>query len=99
MSGLADLWHGRLPLAAAFWTWAVLIGATVTVVTTGASLAVLAAGMPGGLALAIHLLAAPYNLVFAVGVWRSAARHDGDPHQAQAARIAVIAWAVLLTLV
>jgi hypothetical protein len=33
-----------------------------------------------------------------VGVWRSAARYDGPPLRAEAARIAVLAWAGLLVL-
>jgi len=98
MRALGDLWSGRLGLAEAFWTWAVLIGLTVNAVTTAASLAVIAADGPGGLALALHLLPLPFNTAIAVGVWRSSAAFDGEQQWADLARVAAIAWAALLTL-
>lgn len=98
MSALGDLWAGRLPLAEAFWKHAVLIGFAANVAATGGALAAVAADLPGVLALAIHLSPVPYTAACAVGVWRSAARYDGPPLRAEAARIAVLAWAGLLVL-
>ena len=99
MRTLADLWHGRLPLARAFWTHAVLIGLALNVAATGGMLAALAAGLPAALALAVHLSPLPYYLACAVGVWRSAAGHEGPPHEAELARAAVIVWVAVLLLV
>ncbi len=98
MRTLSALWSGRLPLGEAFWKYAVLIGAMVNLAATGGSLAVLAAGLPGALALGVHLLPLPYNAVIAVGVWRSAARYAGPRRHAEAACFAVLVWAALLTL-
>jgi hypothetical protein len=99
LRALGDLWSGRLGLAEAFWTWAVLIGLTVNMVFTGATLAVVATDGPALLALALHLAPVPYNLAIAVGVWRSAAAYDGERQWADLARAAVVAWAMFLTLV
>ena len=98
MRRLGNLWSGRLPLGQAFWIYAVFIGATVNIAATAAMLGALAAGLHGVLALTMHLSPLPYTAAFVVGVWRSAARHDGARHHAEAARIAVVAWAVVLTL-
>lgn len=98
MRQLGAFWHGRLSLGEAFWTYAVLIGAAVNIAATAASMTALAADLNGVLALAIHLSPLPYNVAIVVGVWRSAARHEGARHHAEAARCVVVAWAVLLTL-
>ncbi len=99
MRALADLWAGRLPLAVAFWTHAVLIGLAANAAATAASLAAVAADLPGGVALAIHLSPLPYTIACATGVWRSAARHKGPALQAEAARAAVLVWAGLMVLI
>jgi hypothetical protein len=99
MTRLGALWHGRLSLGEAFWIYAVLIGAAVNFTATAVFLAALAADLNGVLAVAIHLLPLPYNAAIVVGVWRSAACHTGSRVQAEAARAAVVAWAVLLTLI
>lgn len=98
MTRLGDLWHGRLPLGVAFWTCAVLTGATINVAATVAMMAALAADVPGLIALVIHLSPLPYNVAMVVGVWRSAAWHSASPHHAQTARIAVVVWAMLLSV-
>ena len=97
MSRLAALWAGRLPLARAFWGWAVLGGLAVNTVASALALAALAADLPGLLALGLHLAPAPYNIVIAVGVWRSAGHEADAARWRDAARLAVVAWAVLLT--
>ena len=97
MRALSDLWAGRLPLAAAFWTWAVLVGIAVNGLATAGTLAVLAADLPAALAVSVHLLPVPYNVACVVGVWRSAGRYGGPTYWAEAARIGVLVWAVAAT--
>ena len=95
---LLRLWRGDYPLPRAFWDHAIIYGSLANLTATIAALGLLATNAPGLLALAIFLIPAPYNLVAAVGVWRSAARYRGPPVWANAARIAVIIWAVIATL-
>lgn len=94
---LIDLWHGRIPLAIAFWHNAIIYGSLANLIATIAAYAVLAAGAPAALAITIFLLPAPYNIAVAVGVWRSAARYSGPKIWADLARIAVIVWAIVAT--
>jgi len=96
---LADLWAGRLPLAEAFWTHAVLIGLTVNIAATVASMGAIAAGLSSALALAVHLSPLPYTLACATGVWRSAARHTGPHFWPDMARFAVLVWSAFLVVV
>lgn len=98
MRRLADLWHGRLPLAEAFWVWAVCAGLILNVAATALMLAALAADLPGGVALAVHLVPAPYNVAVAIAVWRSAGRYEGPQFWADMARTGAIAWAICLML-
>jgi hypothetical protein len=99
MQALADLWNGRLPLAEAFWKHAVLIGMAINVAATAGMLAAVSAGLPGLVGLAIHLSPLPYVIVCTVGVWRSTTQHQGSPHTAELARVAVLVWAGLLVLI
>ena len=99
MRQLSALWRGQLPLGEAFWTYAVLIGAAVNIAATAGTMTALAADLNGILALAIHLLPLPYNAAMVVGVWRSAALHDGPRHHAEIARISVVIWAALLSFI
>ncbi|HUS54962.1 MAG TPA: hypothetical protein VMY41_13300 [Thermohalobaculum sp.] len=99
MRQLGALWRGALPLGEAFWIYAFLIGATVNIAATAAMLGALAANLNGVLALAIHLSSLPYNVAMVVGVWRSAAHHAGARHHAEAARISVAIWAVMLSVI
>jgi hypothetical protein len=95
---LLRLWRGQLPLSRAFWDNAIIYGTLANLLFTVLALGVLAAGGAGWLALAVFLVPLPYNVTTVVGVWRSAARYAGPPAWANAARIAVIVWAVLATL-
>jgi hypothetical protein len=95
---LGEFWSGRLGLAEAFWTWAVLIGAAVNAVATAGTFAVIAAGWPDALALGIHLSPLPFNGAIVVGVWRSARAYEGAHLWADLARTMVIVWAGVLTL-
>ena len=98
LARLADLWHGRLPLAEAFWVWAVGVGLALNLTTTTLMLAALAADLAAGVALAVHLLPAPYNVAVAVGVWRSAGRYEGPQVWADMGRAGAIAWAAFLMM-
>ena len=93
------LWNGRLPLARAFWEFAVLYGVLANLCATIAAFAVMSAGLPGALALLIFLLPVPYVVVAIVGVWRSAAAYRGPQYWAALARAAAVLWGILLVLV
>jgi hypothetical protein len=97
-SRLLQLWRGELPLATAFWDYAIIYGTILNFIATIGALVILAVKWPALLALVIHVLPIPYNFVAVVGVWRSAARHQGSPHWAMAARIVVLAWAAVAIL-
>ena len=71
------LWLGELALAEAFWTWAVLGGALVNLITSLLFYALIIHDRPVLALLAGYGPSLPYNLVVLVGVWRSADRHAG----------------------
>ncbi|MBM3583407.1 MAG: hypothetical protein FJX36_02985 [Alphaproteobacteria bacterium] len=89
---IGALWGGAMPLPVAFWRHAVVYGFIVNLMATLAMLVLIAMNAPGWLALAVHLAPLPYNVLFVVGVWRSAARWPGPPPWPDAARVAVTAW-------
>jgi hypothetical protein len=91
------LWRGQLDLGQAFWTYAIGYGALANLAAASAALAVIVAGGPP--AALVFLLPAPYTLTAAVGVWRSAGRYRGPAERASLARIAVVVWAVVVTLI
>ncbi len=99
MRRLADLWAGRLPLAEAFWVWAVGCGLVLNLAATFLMLAVLTAELPAALALALNFAPAPANVALAIAVWRSANAYEGPQHWADAGRAAGVAWAAFLMLV
>ena len=83
---LRRLWRGELPLAEAFWLWAVL----------GAIGYALAAWIAG------YALSIPYNILALVGVWRSADRYqergEGEDIWAHAARSLALVGLVAISL-
>ena len=89
---------GELPLGEAFWTWAVGGGLVVNIVTSLAFLALISMERPILALLVGYGCSVPYNIAAAVGVWRSADRHEGDQGFAAIARWATLAAAVLLSL-
>jgi hypothetical protein len=93
------LWEGEIALGRAFWEWAILYGSLANLVTAILAFTVLAADGSALLAVAIHFVPVPYNVLAAVGVWRSAERYRGPAAYAQLARIAIVAWAAAATLV
>lgn len=98
MDALRSLWEGRMPLARTFWEYAIVWGFCLNLITTIACLGLLAAGVDEAIAVPVFFLALPYNLFVLVAVWRAAARYEGPPHWAQAARIAVVLWVVAATV-
>jgi hypothetical protein len=94
---IARLWRGDLPLAEAFWNWAVLGGLLVNISTTIGFLWLVMAGQAAA-AYVLHVLPLPYNLVVGVGVWRAAGRPEADPRWAGAARLAVAIGMPILSL-
>lgn len=94
----ARLWRGDLPLAEAFWTWAVLVGLLVNVSTTIGFLWLLMAGHTVAAFVVGYALSVPYNLVAAVGVWRAAGRPGADPRWTGPARLAVVVGMTILSL-
>jgi hypothetical protein len=95
---LTQLWRGDLPLAEAFWHWAVLGGLLVNVSTTIGFLWLVMAGHSLAAFVVGYAMSLPYNLVATVGVWRSAGRPGADPRWAGAARVAVVAGKTVLSL-
>jgi hypothetical protein len=45
-----------------------------------------------------YVLSVPYNVVAAVGVWRSAGRYEGERRWADLARIVTVAGMILLSV-
>ncbi|WP_198372567.1 hypothetical protein [Roseomonas rosulenta] len=95
---LLRLWRGELPLGEAFWTWAVLVGLLVNIASSIGFFWLMMAGQTVAGFIVGHALSLPYNLVAAVGVWRSAGRSDSDPRWAGAARLAVAIGMTILSL-
>ena len=99
MERIVALWNGRLPLANAFWEYAIVYGTLANVVATIGAFAALTLGLPGAVAVAVYLLPLPYVAAAVVGVYRSARRYTGHPPWARAAEVTVVIWAVLMVLV
>jgi len=98
MKKLKALWRGDMPLGDAFWGWVVLGGLVVNVTTSVVFLVLISLDQPWPALLVGYGLSLPYNLVALVGVWRSAARHEGPQAQADLARGASVIWLAVLSL-
>ena len=92
-------WKGQLPLAQAYWEFAVVYVLLANLFATAAALGSLASGLPAALAVVIFLLPVPYILVAVVGVWRSADAYDGPPHWAMLARYSLALWGGLMAVI
>lgn len=95
---LRALWQGDLPLSDAFWTWAVTVALAVNMVTSVLFVVLITRDLPVLAFLIGYGLSLPCNLVVLVGVWRSAARHQGPAIQADLARAATVILMALLSL-
>jgi hypothetical protein len=98
MTKLRALWSGNVPLDEAFWTWTVTVGLAVNLVTSVLFLALLLQDRPLAAVVAGYTFSVPYNAVAAVGVWRSAARHEGSRLHADLARAASLVLMIVLTI-
>ena len=91
---LKQLWNGQLPLAEAFWRYAINYGLILNIAATITALALVLAGAPIVLAAIAHFLPLPYSLFAATGAWRSADHYGGNPLHASLAKLALAAWIV-----
>ncbi|MDA0661351.1 MAG: hypothetical protein O3B08_00750 [Proteobacteria bacterium] len=98
MKTVTRLWKGELALADAFWNWAVFGGLIVNLSSSAAFLFLIMADRPVAAAIAGYAFSVPYNIAVAVGVWRSAARYDGERRWADLARIVTVAGMILLSV-
>lgn len=96
---IADLWSGRVPLADAFWTYAIFWGFLINMATTLTSLGLVVADVPGWVAAVAHFAPLPWNLLVLVAVWRSAGRPEVPQSLRLAARSAIVVWSAILTVV
>src|SRR4051794_37638043 len=98
MRTVVEFWRGGLPLGRAFWLWGILGGGLVDLLTTLLALTLVVAGAPTWLIVLAFLAHVPWNLVLLVGVWRSAGRPEVGRDTAQLARLAILGWVVLLSV-
>lgn len=91
---IVRLWRGEVPLAEAFWSYAIVGGLALNAATTFAMFLLLK--FDNVAAIAVFLLAVPYNLFMLGAVWRSAERYTGPPARAQAARVAIVVWTLIV---
>jgi len=95
---LLRLWRGELPLAEAFWTWAVLVGLAVNLFSTIGFYWLIMADQTAAAIVVGYVVSVAYNIVAGVGAWRSAGRPDADPRWAGPARLAVVLGMTILSL-
>lgn len=99
MTRLRALWSGHLPLGEAFWTYAVGGGLAVNLITSLLLLTLVSADRPLAALLVGYVPSVPYNVVALIGVWRSAARYQGERIHADLARIVTLVGMVLLSVI
>ena len=92
------LWGGEVPLARAFWNYAMIGGTALNAVTTLLAMALVAMDAPAAVAVIVFALPIPYNLVVLVAVWRSAGAYEGPSIRADLARAAIVVWAAAAVL-
>lgn len=95
---IADLWSGRVPLAEAFWTYAIFWGFLINMATTLAFLGLVVVEAPAWIAAAAHFAPLPWNLLVLVAVWRSAGRPDVSKRLRLVARSVIAVWSAFLTV-
>lgn len=87
-----------MPLAEAFWTWAVLGGLAVNLSTSTLFLLLLLQDRTWAAFLAGYGLSVPYNILVTVAVWRSAARETERRGLAAVAPMATLIGMTILSL-
>jgi hypothetical protein len=95
---LLRLWRGEIPLEEAFWTYAVVGGIAVNVVTSLAFLILISMDLPLAAFIAGYAFSLPYNLVAAMGVCRAAARDECHSRLAKFYPLITLAGMVLLSV-
>ena len=95
---LRRLWKGEIPLEEAFWTYAVIGGIAVNVLTSLGFLILLTMDLPLAALIAGYAISLPYNLVATVGVWRAAERDDPNSQRAKLYPLITVAGMVLLSV-
>jgi hypothetical protein len=96
---IVQFWRGGLPLGRALWIWGIVGGGIVSLFATLFALMLIAAGAPAWLGVLVFVAHIPWNLVLLVGVWRSAGRPEVSRGAANLARLVILAWVVVLSLV
>jgi hypothetical protein len=96
---IVEFWRGGLPLGRAFWLWGILGGGIVSLFATLLALMLLAAGAPAWLAALVFAAHIPWNLMLLVGAWRRAGRPGVSRATANLARLVILLWVVVLSLV
>jgi len=68
-------------------------------VATAAALMLAVIKVPTAVSVCVFLIPAPYIILAATGVWRSAETYDGPRHWAILARVTAVFWATTLVLI
>ena len=92
------MWRGDVPLSQAFWNWAVIGGLAINLLTSALFLVLIMNDRVVAALIVGYGFSVPYNIFVTVGVWRSAARYQGDRRWADLARIVTIAGMALLSV-
>lgn len=98
MNGISSLWRGDLRLSDAFWNWAVFGALVINISTTILFLWLVSVGQTWPAVIVGYAFSVPYNVIALVGVWRSAARHDGPAIHADLARWTSLTLLVFLSM-
>ena len=98
MKELRRLWRGELPLETAFWTWAVVGGLFINLVSSALFLMLIVVDQPILALVAGYGFSVPYNVAATVGVWRSADRYTGDRQRADVARLVTAVGMIVLSV-
>jgi hypothetical protein len=98
MRAVLEFWRGGLPLGRALWLWGILGGGVVNLFSTLLAVALLAAGASLWLAALVFVAHIFWNLVLLVGVWRSAGRPEVNYDTARLARMIIVTWVVILSV-
>jgi hypothetical protein len=98
MRAVLEFWRGGLPLGRALWLWGILGGGVVNLFSTLLAVALLAAGASLWLAALVFVAHIFWNLVLLVGVWRSPGRPEVNYDTARLARMIIVTWVVILSV-
>jgi hypothetical protein len=90
-SYFARRWRGEVALAVLFWRDLLAVGTLVNLFASFTALVMVAQGVAGHWAVAVHLAPLPYNLFLLAAVWRFRPRN-------RPAALAAVVWLVVVTL-